>query len=101
MQNPNGFILINFSEATFISHSVDKTQDGSFLITGSIKIRDQSKEISFPLTWERTSANKAVASTSFELDRRDFNIGNGEWENDETIGFNVTVAVDLAFNLSL
>ena len=98
---PEWFYFKKFPKATFISQSIDKAQDNSFLISGTIKIRDQSKEISFPLTWEKTSTNKATASTRFELDRRDFNIGNGEWEDDETIGFTVIVAVDLVFKLNL
>lgn len=94
---PDWFYFSKFPQATFTSHSVNQLIDGSYNISGIIQIRDQSKEISFPLVWKDSQNGNATASATFELDRRDFNIGVGEWEQDETIGFNVVVSIQLVF----
>ena len=95
------FYFSKFPQATFTSQSVKQLSDDTYSISGIIQIRDQSKEISFPLTWEETESGNAMANASFELDRRDFNIGSGEWEQDETIGFNVVVSIQLFFQQAL
>ena len=96
---PDWFHFSKFPKASFTSRTLNQLEDGTFRVSGTIQIRDQSREISFPLTWEDMQNGTARAIAVFELDRRDFNIGLGEWKEDETIGFNVVVSIQLLFKL--
>jgi len=66
-------------------------------VSGTLKIRDQEKHITFPLEWKVIDDNRAHAIAQFTLDRRDFNIGTGDWARDETIGFGVEVDISIHY----
>lgn len=91
------FYFSNFPKATFASHQISYLDNQTYLVTGTLQIRDQQREVSFPFEWESIDVNTAHAQASFQLDRRDFNIGTGGWAQDKTIGFNVTVSLLLTF----
>ena len=65
-----------------------------------VPIRDQQKQITFPLEWQVINNNHAHARTHLELDRRDFDIGLGDWAEDETIGFKVSVDISIDYQLN-
>ena len=87
----------NFPHATFNSTNISIIKANHYSVTGILKIRDQEKQITFPLEWQVIDDNHAHAKAQFELDRRDFNIGIGEWAEDETIGFRVSVTVSIDY----
>lgn len=91
------FYFSNFPHATFNSTSISIIEENYYRVTGILKIRDQEKQITFPLEWRVIDDNRAHADAEFELDRRDFNIGIGEWAEDETIGFNVSVTISMDY----
>ena len=91
------FYFSRYPQATFISQQISRLDNENFIVSGLLQIRDQQKQISFPLQWQKIDANTAHLNASFELDRRDFNIGTGEWAEDETIGFAVSVSISLIY----
>jgi polyisoprenoid-binding protein YceI len=93
------FYFSNFPQATFNSTNISLDEDHHYSVTGVLKIRDQEKQIIFPLEWRVIDDYNAHARAQFELDRRDFNIGLGEWAEDETIGFSVSVAISIDYKL--
>lgn len=91
------FYFSNFPHATFNSTNISALEHNHYSVTGILKIRDREKQITFPLEWRIIDDNHAHANAQFDLDRRDFNIGLGEWAEDETIGFNVSVVISIDY----
>ena len=88
------FFPKKFPQAKFISQSISLQDKDTFLIEGLLEIRGIQREVTFPFTW-LTDNETANVSAEFELDRRHFEIGTGDWAEDETIGFNVIVKLGL------
>lgn len=87
------FDTTQFAQAYFRS-TVIRKEGGSFYADGIINIKDIEQTISFPFEWN-ASDTIAKFKAAFPLDRRTFRIGDGVWIEDETIGFEVEVQVDL------
>ena len=90
----------NFPQATFNSSNISTIESNRYRVTGILKIRDQQKQITFPLEWQVINNNHAHARAHLELDRRDFDIGLGDWAEDETIGFKVSVDISIDYQLN-
>ena len=101
LANSDWFYFSKFPQAEFISHSFTKLDDSNFQVSGTLTIRDISREFSFPFTWQQVNNHQARVTAQFNLDRRDFDIGAGEWKQDETIGFYVLVKLSLLFDKQL
>ncbi|MFK7795068.1 MAG: YceI family protein [Gammaproteobacteria bacterium] len=97
LAEPDWFYFSNFPQATFDSTNISLIEKNHYRVTGILKIRDQEKKITFPLEWRIVNDNHAHANAQFALDRRDFNIGLGEWAEDETIGFSVNVTISMDY----
>lgn len=95
------FFFSRFPDASFSSTKLSHVKANRYQVTGILKIRDQEKQISFPLDWQVLDNGHARAIAQFELDRRDFNIGIGDWAEDETIGFNVKVNISIDYEEEL
>ena len=59
-----------YPSITFESSKIENSND-NFEVTGNLQIKDVTKEISFPFTFENNTF-----SGSFDVDRLDYNIGN-------------------------
>ncbi len=94
------FYFSKFPQATFSSQSITIINDNLLEVTGLLTIRDQQKEITFPMQWQVINDQRRQAQARFTLDRRDYNIGIGEWLEDETIGFNVQVIFSVTYELA-
>lgn len=97
LAEPDWFYFSNFPQASFHSTHISHIEDDTYKVIGILQIRDQKKQVTFPLEWKVTDDNHAHARAQFELDRRDFNIGIGEWAEDDTIGFGVSVAISIDY----
>ena len=97
LAEPDWFYFSKFPQATFISQSIRKLSEDQLEIKGLLKIRDQQKEITFPMQWQAIDDKLRLAQASIPLDRRDYNIGLGEWLEDDTIGFEVRVVFSLMY----
>lgn len=76
--------------ATFESNRVEDLGGNVYEVRGDLTIKGQTRATAFRMEWNQSSEATSIKG-SFELDRRDFRIGAGEWEDDDTIGFGVKV----------
>ncbi len=95
MADPAWFHFSAFPTADFIGHEISQLAAETFQATGTLTIRDQQREITFPFKWQTVNAHQVQVSAEFPVDRRDFEVGNGEWTQDATIGFSVNVKISL------
>jgi polyisoprenoid-binding protein YceI len=76
----------NYPRIRFVSVSVKQgKKKGTYQMTGSLTIRDKTKEISFPFSADN-SGNGYLFKGSFKINRKDFSVGGSS-----TISDNLTV----------
>ena len=92
------FHLKRYPTATFRTINITHRQGNNFEAQASITIRDNTEVIVLPFSWVM-HGNKAHMHGEVMLKRTDFDIGVGEWAEDETIGFDVKVIVDVHLNM--
>jgi len=95
MQREAWFATDEHPMARFRADRFEKLSGNRFRATGPLELKGTSKTISVPFTWERVSDEEAVLTAETTLQRGEFNIGSGEWAEDDTIGFDVTVKARL------
>ncbi|MGC3873842.1 YceI family protein [Halomonas sp. GXIMD04776] len=88
------FFFERFPEATYVTSTIREGGDTPFEAVGTLTLRGVAQEVILPFTW-RIEGDRAVMQGSVTLDRTDFNIGQGEWAEDDTVGYPVQVVVDL------
>lgn len=88
---PDYFFADSFPVALFQADLV--ASNGQLLAQGSLKIKETTVPLSFPVTL-LIEGDTAQASGTFSLDRRDFAIGD-QVPDAKTLGFSVEVAFDL------
>ena len=101
LADPAWFHFSKYPQATFTSTSFTTINENLYQVTGLLTIRNQQREIAFPFQWLPVADNQAKVDATLTLDRRDFDIGSGDWADDETIGFLVTVKISLLLNRTL
>ena len=100
LSEPDWFYFKKFPQATFTSHSFQQVNEKQYIAVGILQIRDQKHEVSIPFDWTIINEQSAQLTSEFSLDRRTYDVGTGDWKNDKTIGFNVIVNWNLAFDLA-
>lgn len=94
MKQPEWLAADEHPVARFQSTRFEKISGNRFRAVGTLRLKDVSRSIGIPFTWEQ-SGGRAVLKAEAELSRGDFNIGTGEWSQDDTIGFAVQVKARL------
>ena len=97
LAEPDWFYFSKFPAATFTSTHIQSADDQQMLVSGVLQIRNIKKEITVPMRWQTVDGNKLRLQGTFELDRRDYDIGAGEWKDDSTIGFMTAVKLSFLF----
>ncbi len=85
----------SFPTATFRSAQVRQISEGRYEATGELTIKGISQPVSLPFDL-MIEGNTATASGSLELDRTDFNVGEGAYADDAWIGYPVSVSVKIS-----
>ncbi|MDJ0956102.1 MAG: YceI family protein [Arenicellales bacterium] len=89
------FDASQYPSATFTSTAFAKSTNGDgYDVTGDLAIKGISKPISLNFNWE-VSDNAARLHGQGSVKRTDFKVGTGDWEEDDTIGFDVQIVFDL------
>jgi polyisoprenoid-binding protein YceI len=81
--------------ATFRSAMITATGEGSYVADGTLTIKGVSRDVSMPFTLTIDEAGRAAADGSVMLDRSDFGIGRGEFEDDRWVGYEVEVLLHM------
>ena len=94
MQGKEWFAVKLFPQATFIAERFAAIEADRFLATGQLSVKGINREVSAPFRW-RQSGDEVEMVGEVKLDRRDFDIGDGEWREDAIVAFEVIVKYQL------
>jgi polyisoprenoid-binding protein YceI len=83
VRRPAWFDSARFPQASFQSIAIRPLGGERFEVRGRLTIKGSSREVVAPVTLVR-SGTQALASGSLTINRQDFRIGDGEW-NDPTL----------------
>ena len=85
--------------ASFVSSGFESTNTSdAYRASGDLTIKGISAPVVLDFTWTRTGDSARLRGRS-AVKRTDFAIGTGDWETDDTIGFDVTIVFDLELSL--
>ena len=89
------FDASEYPSATFTSTAFAKsTNMEGYEVTGDLTIKGISKPILLEFNWAASDKTGRLRGQG-TVKRTDFKIGTGEWEEDDTIGFDVQIVFDL------
>jgi polyisoprenoid-binding protein YceI len=85
-------------KGSFISDSMKPVSPGHYLVTGKLTLRGVTKQVSVPFTFALAADGKqARLDAKTTLQRRDYGIGKGQWDDPQYVG----LAVDVIFAITL
>lgn len=90
LRGPDLFAAKEFPTARFITSAFKHLGDNRYEATGSLTLRDVTREIRLPFTFENT-ATGAWLKGSIKLNRLDYGVGQGEWKDTSWVANEVTV----------
>lgn len=79
-----------FPKATFTSTAVKSLGGGRFEVSGPLTIKGRTKAVAAPFTVKAQGAQQ-VFEGAFQINRSDFGIGDGPWNDPETVAFEVQI----------
>lgn len=88
------FTLAKYPEARFVTTGIRHLTDHNYVADARLTIRDMTRELRFPFTFDVTG-DAARLQAEVTLNRLDYHIGQGDWADDDLIGYPVRVRVDL------
>jgi len=90
---------------TFKSDVIRSTGENEYVATGTLTIKDVSKDFELPFTLlgmgdhpMREGSKIAGISAETVIDRSEFGVGTGDWASDAVVGDKVTVNILLELN---
>jgi polyisoprenoid-binding protein YceI len=88
------FDSARFPKAQFSTGTFREIAPGRYEAEATLRIRDKSVALKFPFSWT-AAADGAELRAEVELNRLDFDIGTGDWEDADSVGHKVVVMVRL------
>ena len=88
------FAFSQYMQAQFYSDNIKESGEG-FVAEGTLSLKGVSQPVALSFTWQEQDTGAVLFMGQATLDRRDFNIGSGEWLEDDCVGFDVNIAVSL------
>ncbi len=79
-----------FPKATSTSTSVRSVGGNRYEVTGPLTIKGRTKVVTAPLTVKAQGAQQLFEG-AFQINRSDFGIGDGPWNDPETVAFEVQI----------
>lgn len=95
MKEEEWFAVEAHSVARFQAGRFERVSGNRYEAIGELSLKGVTRTIEVPFTWEPRSSGGAVLTAETVLRRGDFDIGTGEWSEDDIIGFDVTVTARL------
>ncbi|MEM9605066.1 MAG: cytochrome b/b6 domain-containing protein [Pseudomonadota bacterium] len=90
LPEPDWFDAGTHPEATFVSTAIEAAGPDSLVVTGTLTLKGTAQPVSFVLNLADED-DVRVARGSFDIDRRDFDIGMRSQADEEYVGFTVTI----------
>jgi len=76
LKNEDFFEIKKYPTIVFQSVSFRKTPDNSYVVTGKLTMKAETKSVSIPFTFSQTN-NKGLFQGSFKINRMDYGVGTG------------------------
>jgi len=102
LQSDDFFSVKNYPDIRFKSSSITHNGDNQYSVTGTLNMKDVSREIELPLTFFGTKTHPfdpkqevAGFETNITIDRFDYNVGNGKFLKLGVVGKEVDVFVTI------
>ncbi len=89
------FDTATYPTATFTSTSFVHEGGDTYLVIGDLTIRGITETVELPMTIQ-VDGDTAQASGTIELDRRTFEVGQGDWASDAAVGYDVILEISVA-----
>lgn len=93
LSGPDWFAAARFPAAQFVAADIRVRGDG-FAASGQLRIRDVERSLEVPFTWRR-DGERSMLTGSVELSRLSWQVGAGEWAEDERLADLVMVTFDV------
>lgn len=90
LRAPAWFDVQHYPQASFRSQKILASGAHSLRVSGTLRIKGQSQQVTFPLNFAR-EGNQLILDGSLSLRRSDFGIGSGQWAGGKIIAISVTV----------
>lgn len=98
MQSEEWFATDEHPDARFHTEGFEHESGNRYVAIGELRLKNVSETIRVPFTWEPQPDGGAVMAVETTLQRGDFDIGTGDWAEDDIIGFDVTVTARLVLS---
>jgi polyisoprenoid-binding protein YceI len=92
------FDTAKYPKGSFVSDSLKLVSPGHYSVTGKLTLKGVTKVISVPFTWTPSKDSKqAKLDAKTTLNRRDYGIGKGQWDDPQYVGLTVDVVFAISF----
>lgn len=83
-----------FPQSRFETVKFEKGDGNNYVAVGNLTIRGKTMPVAIPFTLD-ISGDKAHMVGDVSLNRLDYGMGTGEWEDEKTVGHDVEVLIDV------
>lgn len=98
LKNDDFFDTAKYPKGSFVSDSVKLTSPGHYSVTGKLTLKGITKVLTVPFTWAPSKDGKqARLDAKTTLNRRDYGIGKGQWDDPDYVGLTVDVVFAISF----
>ncbi|MFP3981887.1 MAG: YceI family protein, partial [Desulfobacterales bacterium] len=102
LRSEDFFAVEQYPYITFNSTGVRHVEDDSYVITGLLSLKDETRRIEVPVTFLGIQDNPmeegqkvAGFEAEFTIDRMDYNVGTGEFLEKGVVGRNVDIMITM------
>ena len=98
LKNDDFFDTAKYPKGTFVSDSLKQVSPGHYSVTGKLTLKGVTKTLTVPFTWTPSQDGKqARLDAKTTLQRRDYGIGKGQWDDPQYVGLGVDVVFAITF----
>ncbi|AXO14614.1 YceI family protein [Thalassospira indica] len=92
--SPDWFDAAQWPTAKFATKSFSEIAPGKYEAVADLTIRDVTREVILPFDLE-IEGNKAEAEGTVTINRTDFGVGQGQWQDTSQVGDAVTIKIEI------
>jgi len=93
IKRPSWFDTAKFPVAHFASSAIKDLGGDKYEVSGQLTVKGITRETVVPITLKKDATGNSVAEGSFTLKRLDYNIGEGQWADPNTVANDVVVRI--------
>ena len=98
LKDSDFFDVARWPKATFSSESMKATGPGQYAVTGKLTIRDVTREVTVPFSWQPAADGKSARLTAkVSILRLDYKVGTGQWADPKWVGNKVDLGFTVTF----